>query len=361
MKRLIKITAVFLVLTMAGSLIACSCGTEETRYTVTEEEWDAAQEQNSNVTAKHEYYMGEDESTIQVVKYADGYSCSCDGEKWWENEENIPSIQSSRKESATSTPTADSVSGSSRISRTRSVDNTVAASAEDSMMGELVMPDISVNDMSETVTIYPAFSGIQFYASGNQSFIFDTIIGDYEIGDHEFILEFGYSGKYQDGQGNEYIHSAFNYSTASYGACTMEYKGDFYVELPVLDKNGKTVVKWTKQQDITIERSAKIPFDEVVYDEAERAYVYETSEKFGEYEYNLKTYFYFENGKLLKVISFNAQSTEGGKAADLSKVTPKDLISDKYVTFVSRYYNHGETEIKHHSFSKDDIITKVKK
>lgn len=364
-----RIVALLLVLALALPLVAaCSCGVEEIRYTITEEEWEASKKRPENVTVKQEHYNGE-ESQIQTIKYANGFTCACDGEKWWEEK---PSTQTTHTHSTSViNQTNDSVSDSSvsgdayGVRRSAGSVPNITESAGDvksnvdastSVDGgyfgsQIVVPAGSLNLDIGIATRFPAWS---------DDFSYEVEINPDFNG---FIsLDIGYYGTYKDSQDNIYIHSMLEYGFGTYGFCCKEYNGKAYIELPVTNESGKTVVKWTEQNALTYTfKENDLTLAELVYDEAERAYVYETTEVAEDYSCSAKTYVYFENGKLVKSISFVSQNSEGKKPYDVSKVTPRELISDDYETFVTRYYNYDETEIEHHSFSAKDIITKVKK
>ena len=359
-----KIIAILLILAMALPLVAaCGCE-EEIRYTITEEEWDAYQSGESlkNVTVKTEqYYAGE--SNTQVTKNVDGFACSCDGDKWWEEHatESASSGSSSHMSVTVDTSglqfdTEDSVSSVNSGVGMR----TVEANMEDSVSsvdsdvdmstGEVDTEDGELGEVVIFTTITPSWE-----------VDYEVSVPKYEINMDWLYPNGTYYGTWVDSAGKEYTYAGSEFVGSG---CTMTYNGKEYTEIPVVDENGDESIKWAEPKNsYTVNKfEEKIPFSDLAYDETERAYVYSMSHSEDEYSYNAKTYFYFENGKLVKSVNFWTDNMNfAEKEFDLTNVKPNQLVSDYYYSFVSRYYNYGETEIEHHSFSKNDIVTKVKK
>ena len=357
-----KILAILLVLAMALPLVAaCGCE-EEIRYTITEEEWNASQSEANlkNVTVKQENYDG-DENNVVLVKFADGYTCSCDGEKWWENNQDNTSvtvIKSEMTEEFSGSNVTIDVSDLFRSAEAESElvfgGNTIVDNKEATVEGENIgegwtpigsIPNVTLDDLT----------------NGSSSSVIQII---------------GLKSAYYDKEGKKYTskYNTINATNSVGMRCTKVYEDKHYVEILVEDENGNEVVKWA--EDIgtlyaELKKEDIIPFSDLIYDEEEKAYVYERDvmETYEEYEemlgidlddvhYGSKIYFYFENGKLIKTVDFGTPCVEmDEKPYDLSNVKPTQLVSDDYYATVYKYYNYGETEIEHHSFSKNDIVT----
>ena len=204
----------------------------------------------------------------------------------------------------------------------------------------------------------------EFFVSSSTDVIIDDF---YSIGmggwvGDDFIQLLYQLGTYKDSDGNTYSFD----TTIDIGAgCVKTYKGKEYYELRVKDEDGNIVSKWVEKVDTPYNEKIEIndvKFKELKYDEKEKAYVFH--KVYDEYSLGVKSYFYFEDGKLVKSVVFQAHASDlheqDGELYDLSKVTPKKgLISDNYTTVVTTYKKHGETKIKNHPFSADDIISKV--
>ncbi len=387
MKKFTRILALLLALALCLSFVACGDEEEtseepkETRYTITEEEWEEFTDGYENVTIKTEFYAGDENSAEYVIKYADGYTCWCENE--WSDEDydgvhTHPNV--STKSSAYSSPSNDYPPYSSKPNYGGSNDyppysssnyggsndypsysrNSKYQTTTDVIIKEEVFtpPIFSFNDTAVSAVIKPVMS----MSIGNSAFVDASLgIGSASgwIGDDllQLIYQFG---DYTDADGEKYSFGSF--SDIGSG-CTKEYKGKTYYELKVEDEGGDYVTKWAEhvvpsgwEQGIL-----KIAdFEDLKFDAKEKAYVYHhTYKKEG---ISLKSYFYFEDGKAEKAIVFSTGDKYFGEEPyDLSEVTPKDLISDNYSVSIQTYKKHGETKIKGHSFSKGDIITKVKK
>ena len=356
-----KLLAILLVLAMALPLVAaCGCE-EEIRYTITEEEWYASQSEANlkNVTVKQESYDG-DENNVELVKYADGYACSCDGEKWWENNQDNTSVTVVKSEMTEEFSGSNVTIDVSDLFRSAEAENehvfggnTIVDNKEATVEGEA---------MGEEWTPIGSVPIINLEDSENGSFSSGT-----QIIELKFV--------YYDKEGKKYTSK---YGTIHSGVgmrCAKVYEDKVYLEILVEDENGNEVVKWVEDTSILYAELGKedaIPFSDLIYDEDEKAYVYESDivQTYEEYEemfgidledkhYASKTYFYFENGKLIKTVNFSTDYAEmDEKLYDLSNVKPTQLVSDDYYATVYKYYNYGETEIEHHSFSKNDILTR---
>lgn len=385
MKKFTRILALLLALTLCLSFVACGDDEEtnepqETRYTITEEEWEAFVDTYENVTIKTEIYAGDEYSQEYVVKMADGYTCWC-GNDWSTSNGEHDHTTTTQSTTASRTPSSGSSDYSSSnnsgnypnysssknsgsndypnysSSRKITVDLRPVTSIGGMIWGTNDIPTISVGDrpgapivnmvVSTELTFDP---NVDYWGNGTASgWIGNDIL--------QLLYQFG---NYVDADGEKYNFG----SLSDFGTgCVKEYKGKTYYELEVKDEDGKYVTKWVERTDAEIAHEDVLDndfdFDDLKYDEKEKAYVYKYSDK--ENGFNLKSYFYFENGLIKKTVAFSSFEHDGKEAYDVSKVKPNQLISDEYSATVQTYKKHGETKVKGHSFSKDDIITKVKK
>lgn len=174
---------------------------------------------------------------------------------------------------------------------------------------------------------------------------------------------------YKDSRGNIYKDTSSHdeipsdFTSSDYWVSKI-YNGKRYLKNYFKDENGNIVKKWANDDNNLegVVEPKKARFDELVYDENEKAYVFEyhTSTPLPILQgltetTSQKEYYYFENGKLTKSITFSFSGFNEEKM-DLSNITPNDLTHENCQACVSYYYDYGVTEGKKETFSANDII-----
>lgn len=386
MKTFLRLLALLTFVALCMSFVACGDDEEpaeetgETRYTITEDEWKEFVKGYDNVTEKVEIYCGDEESYSYVWKRANGIVCWCENEKNNDPDSDTatgtmttvpstpgsgtidlnPSTGSSNGGTADVRPSTGSSYGSSNDVWLEGGTNTIVFGGNGFNTNRVSFNGGNL-DLDLNVTVRT-----EFFASSLLGVIIDDF---YPIGTggwvgDDFIQLIYQLGTYKDSDGNTY---SFNTTIDIGTGCVKTYKGKEYYELRVKDEDGNIVNKWVEKVDTHYNEEIEInevKFKQLKYDEKEKAYVFH--KVYEEHGFATKMYLYFENGKLVKSISFQSYEShdhvgeEAGEIYDISKVTPKKgLISDNYTTVVSTYKKHGETKIKNHPFSADDIISKV--
>ena len=338
MKKIAKLLLVAIICSLVLALVSCG-GDKKSKYTITEKEWKAAFSADRNVTEKQETYRGDEEGTIRTIKYANGYVCFC------ENEDDIWG-DAPTTTTASTTVTGGIIGGSTSGSSTSgSSTSGTTNSITGGTMGTFWFS--SSSDLPPTTSV----------AGGIGSTAWDKV-----------ILDVNRYESFAPTVSEEKVEVVSTYYTCWY------FDGEKYYQFMPNDEDGNKVAKWLEYEEYP-NASGKLfappcDFDELEYDEDEKAYVYccEHEDPFIEdqitQKYSEKFYFYFEDGKLVKTVQYWATSyggtifPNGEDPYDVSGVTPKDPISSEYSTTITTYENHGKTKVDH-TFNKKDVVTKI--
>ena len=358
MKKIATLLTLAIALGLLFSFVSCG-EKEEPRYTITMEEYEKLRE-NINCTAKYENYYGEGKSITYIEKCANGVVCICGNDF-----PNDPFTSGSTGTTWQTAKTSQKSTGPKNEVVDYPANSPKATPIAPNEPESDDIPLMSVGSFStafENITTIASFKPISVIVVGSSitsGFIVDyPYNGSVSVGASDFLSRLLCVGTYQDSEGNTYKYSDYTDNT-SMGICTKIYNKENYVELTVQDENKEKTVKWVKLSDYG-ESAIGQKFEDLVFDEQEKAYVYSLVDK--ENGRSIKSYSYFENGNLVKSIAFFSYAESGNEVYDVSKLTPSSpYVSKDYQTSVGTYYDHGETTVEGHSFSPEDIITKVKK
>ncbi len=341
MKRITKILALVLALCLSFSMFSCDKEREtddedekkEVRYTITEDEWEEFCN-CSNYTVKVEAF---DKGYITVQRNVDGLYCDCD-------------IIFSFKDSTAGSGNGDATVPAEAMAKAARGGTLITGSADSASETEPVITEESfVEDSGEN----------PFNNSGVYSGVGDVdsiISGGVISGGITDLMNQKITSYYKDAAGNEYKTVRYMYqATLSMGTCHKEYEGKRYVPKSVQDMDGNDALKWIEQGSALVQGKLVVNFNDLTFDSKEKAYVYE--EKNDSYAY--KSYYYFENGTIVKELSFtDAVHSDEPELFDVSTLTPQsNYESDEYTASVKTYSNVGKTVIEKHTFSPSDIIT----
>ena len=365
MKKIAKLLLVAIICSLVFTLASCG----GTRYTITEKEWKDLEKTFENCTVKSEIFYGsKEQAQVSELKQADGIYCYCNGMNLGGSTESTVSVDDER---AVRQIDVDMVEDS--VDSFNSTSSTTADSYPKSD---------TANDFSSSSDIFVSGIGsggmILYPMSGVNSLIVNSLIiytsgslggmdlppqmvtrPGLDLNDYlpEIFQQNTYAGSYLDDDGNTYVNMDLN-AFVNEIKCYKQYEGERYVEIEVLDENGKTVTKWTKDRSWAsvneIFTSDTIDYKDLKYDKKEKAYVHQYTHN----EQSIKVYMYFENGKMMKAVSFVAFSDEDGKTFDVSNLTVDNVGGEGYYSMVTTYSDYGKTKVDH-KFNKNDIITKI--
>lgn len=137
--------------------------------------------------------------------------------------------------------------------------------------------------------------------------------------------------------------------------CCKIINGSAYYHRTVKDENGNTVKKWVSSPTTTVRMNIleQFNFEDMIYVEAEKAYVYEMING----NEGTRAYLFFENGYLVRwVVLASADVVKDGFHALTSHDVGKGTHSSQQLEF----YDYGTTVIgNEHVFNEKDIVVEV--
>ena len=368
MKKLTRLFALLLAFVLMLSMFSCGKTTddnedeEETRYTITEKEWNAFREMN-NSTNEAKYYSVDGLYQTIVVKEADGFYCMCN--TVYEETQNSGD-DTTLSSAAISVPSTGGYTVDTGNTYDTGTIDTGDYGVDSYGMRKAKGADAyEITDSADSIVIdeFNASSGYDIgYFQGSTSASFPSVTiqsslvleveGTFD-NYYEVLVPSYYYSTFYDSLGNEYKVNRWEL-----GSCTKEHNGVVYHEIEATDVDGNVVKKWVDPDDLlyvayATETEDDIAFEDLVYDKAEKAYILEQDLGY----VKTKGYFYFENGKIVKGLLFYVLDEEGEEPYDISTLTPKsNYSSSEYTTVVTTYSNVGKTKVEEHTFSESDII-----